>query len=97
MKPRTCPLCNHTTTQRWCCGLDLTARRAPWSMTKERIRQVRAFAHGTKGLDAETFRLYLSRVGATSTTTLTQDQHRDLMAALGRLPNAVKARGGKAA
>ena len=92
MTTRTCPRCEHHTTARECCGIDLAARRAVWTMTPQRIRAVRAFAHGTKGLDDETFRLCLSRAGVQHTQDLTRDQHRELLQALGRLPDAVRAK-----
>lgn len=89
MTTRTCPLCEHPTSARWCCGLDLSARRElVFTMTKARIRALRAFAHGTKGLDNDTFRLHLSRVGVQHTHELTREQFNRLRAELGKLPDA---------
>ena len=86
-KLRRCPMCGHDTRGTWCCGLDLTAAEAPWAMTKARIRHLRAFAHGTKGLDEETYRLHLHQTGARHTDELTREQHRALLQSLGRLPD----------
>lgn len=87
-KLRRCPMCGHDTRGTWCCGLDLTAAEAPWTMTKARIRHLRAFAHGTKGLDEETYRLHLNQTGARHTEELTREQHRALLQSLERLPDA---------
>jgi hypothetical protein len=94
---RTCPLCSHTTTGTWCCGIDLTAVGV-WTMTKPRIRHLRAYAHGTKGLDEDTYRLHLARAGAQHTYELTREQYHALLRDLGQLPDAAKVkRGGRAA
>lgn len=83
---RACPRCGHRTAASNCCGIDLSAGRG-WRMTPERIKAVRAIAHGHKGLDNDTYRLYLSRVGAQHTTELTREQFNDLLKGLARLPN----------
>jgi hypothetical protein len=94
---RTCPRCGYATRSTDCCGIDLTAA-GPWAMTKARIRYLRAFAHGTKGLDDDTYRLHLERAGARHTDQLTRDQYHALLRDLGRLPDVPKVkRGGRAA
>lgn len=89
---RTCPMCSHTTRGTWCCGIDLTAVGV-WTMTKARIRHLRAYAHGTKGLDDDTYRLHLHRTGAQHTDELTREQYHALLRGLGRLPDAPKRAG----
>lgn len=93
MTRRTCPLCECPTTSTVCCGIDLTARREPFKMTPERIKQVRAIAHGRKGLDKDEYRLFLVRTGAEHTADLTREQFRALLAALDKLPDVAKYRG----
>ncbi|RRN78510.1 hypothetical protein EIM50_13555 [Pseudoxanthomonas sp. SGD-10] len=79
-----CPACGSHTAARICCGIDL---EAPFVMTTARIRKLRRYAHGQKGLDEETYRLHLAAVGATSTRDLTREQHTALLRRLGALPD----------
>jgi hypothetical protein len=81
---RECPACGTVTSAPACCGV---AFDRPFAMTSERIRALRSYAHGRKGLDDATYRLHLRAVGARSTTTLTRDQHDALMRRLGQLPD----------
>lgn len=96
-KRYTCPLCGHVTAKTECCGLDLTAADTLWRMTKARIRYLRAFAHGTKGLDEDTYRLHLVRAGAQHTNELTREQFHALMRDLAKLPDARKVGKGRGA
>jgi hypothetical protein len=79
-----CPVCGTTSAAGNCCGVWLSA---PFTMTTERIKALRRYAHGQKGLDADAYHLHVKAVGATSTTTLTRDQHTELLRRLGRLPD----------
>lgn len=81
---RECPACGTSTRTAICCGVRLDAR---FVMTTDRIKALRRYAHGQKGLDEATYRLHLHAVGATSTTTLTRDQHTALLKRLGALPD----------
>lgn len=81
---RECPACGSVTSARACCGV---AFDRPFIMTAMRIRALRRYAHGRKGLDEDAYRLHLHAVGAASTTTLTREQHDALMQRLGRLPD----------
>lgn len=87
MTRHTCPRCGAATAQRWCCGIDLAAR-APWRMTRERIRHVHALAYGRKGLDEDTYRLRLRAVGVGSSLELDRAQFERLVQGLLRLPDA---------
>ena len=93
---RKCPRCNLYTDRSNCCGIDLTVRRRPWRMTPDKIKHVRAIAHGRKGLDDETYRMYLERTGARSTRELTQDQFYALLKDLARVPDVRRAGAGGA-
>jgi len=94
MKPtRQCPACGSLTRTPSCCGVFLDA---PFRMTTARIRALRRFVHGRKGLDEATYRLHLEAVGATSTTELTRDQHDALLARLGKLPDRKREPKGRA-
>lgn len=84
-----CPACGSETTARICCGVDL---EAPFVMTTARIRSLRRYAHGMKGLDEETYRMHLAAVGAKSTTELTREQHTALLRRLGGLPDRPRKR-----
>lgn len=59
----------------------------PFRMHKARISALRRWVHGRKGLDQDTYRAYLQAVGATSTTTLTRQQHDELVKRIGKLPD----------
>lgn len=79
-----CPACGSLTSAATCCGVPLNR---PFVMSTERIKALRRYAHGQKGLDQPTYRLKLQAVGATSTTDLTRDQYDALLASLRRLPD----------
>lgn len=84
-----CPACGSETSARICCGVDL---EAPFVMTTARIRSLRRYAHGMKGLDEETYRMHLAAVGAKRTTELTREQHTALLRRLGGLPDRPRKR-----
>lgn len=56
-------------------------------MTTNRIKALRRYVHGRKGLDEPTYRLHLHAVGATSTSLLTATQYDALLARLRSLPD----------
>jgi len=56
MTRRTCPRCQQPTAHRWCCGLDLFARKR-WQMTRDRVRMIHVLARSRKGLTEEQYRL----------------------------------------
>jgi hypothetical protein len=93
----TCPLCGHPSPARYCCGIDLGVRvnSGHWRMTPERIHLVRAVAHGRKGLDDDTYRLYLGRVQARHTGELSREQFQELLRALNSLPDCPNWTGGR--
>lgn len=90
MTMRSCPMCDANTPSPWCCGIDLTGADGLWLMTATRIRHLRAYAHGTKGIDDDTYRLHLSRVGVQHTHDLSRAQYHDLLRGLAQLPDVVK-------
>lgn len=79
-----CPACGDLTERDRCCGIDLAA---PFAMTTARVKALRRYAHGQKGLDADTYRMHVVAVGASSTTALTRQQHTELLRRLGALPD----------
>jgi hypothetical protein len=83
---RECPLCGLPTSARWCCGLDLSARRR-WVMSYDRIRAVHVLALSIKGLDEETYRLRLSAVGVDTCKDLSRAQFAEFMRGLRALPD----------
>ena len=85
MPNRECPVCGTKTDASTCCGIHLGG---VFVMSKARIRSLRAYAHGTKGLDADTYRLHVSAVGARSTVDLTWPQYNELLKRLAKLPDA---------
>lgn len=70
--------------------------RPAFRMTTTRIKRLRAYAHGRKGLDSDTYALHREAVGARSTTELTYPQFAALMKRLGRLPDVAPKRGARA-
>lgn len=82
---RTCPLCRHRSNLERCCGVALAM---PFRMSANRVRALRAYVHGRKGLDDDTYRLHLGAVGARSTLELNREQHDALMKRLAALPDA---------
>lgn len=90
LRTRQCPRCDTRTTQRWCCGIDLRARRVRWRMTDERVRLVHIMARARKGLDEETYRLRLRAVGVASSKQLSRAQFRQFVTGLRALPDRVR-------
>lgn len=82
----TCPLCQSTTTARWCCGLDLSVRKR-WRMTKDHVRLVHVLARSRKGLTEEEYRMRLGAVGVTTSLALSRKQFHQLLAGLRALPD----------
>lgn len=91
---RQCPICGGQTRARDCCGVRLGG---PFHMTGARVKALRAYAHGRKGLDQETYRLHLHAVGVDSTLHLDADRYNALLARLRGLPDAPRAEQGRAA
>ena len=56
-------------------------------MSTARIKALRKYVHGRKGLDEATYRLHLQAVGVTSTLDLTRTSHNALLKRLGALPD----------
>lgn len=56
-------------------------------MTPSRIRRLRAYAHGRKGLDAEAYDAQRNAVGAASTSEMTYRQYTALLKRLATLPD----------
>lgn len=83
---RSCPRCQCLTGSTWCCGIDLTVRRAPWVMTIERIRLIHILK-ARKGLTDEVYRLRLGAVGVDSCKQLGRQQFRIFLAGLVDLPD----------
>lgn len=81
---RQCPVCGTSTSSSSCCGVRLNA---PFRMTRARVRALRAYVHGRKGLDDDTYRLHLAAVGADSTLHLTARSYNALLARLRPLPD----------
>lgn len=86
MRLAVCMVCGQDTREPTCCGERVN--RGPFRMTKLRVRALRAFAHGRKGLDADTYRMRLEAVGVRSTLELNADQYHRLMLGLRSLPDA---------
>lgn len=82
-----CPACGSVTAAASCCGVPLGQ---PFVMSTERIKRLRRFVHGMKGLDEATYCLHLQAVGAQHTGDLTRDQYDALLKRLGRLPNRTR-------
>lgn len=82
-----CPVCLIETTQRWCCGLDLSARKR-FRMTRDRLRMIHVLARAKKGLTEEQYRLRLAAVGVESSLQLSRDQFNALLAGLRSLPDS---------
>lgn len=85
---RQCPVCGTTTAAPSCCGVRLGS---PFRMTGNRVKALRAYAHGRKGLDEATYRLHLGAVGVDSTLHLQADSYNALLARLRRLPDVPRA------
>lgn len=83
----TCPRCYQSTTDRWCCGLDLLARKS-WRMTPDRVRLIHVLARSRKGLTEEQYRLRLAALGADTSLRLGREQFHQLLAGLRLLPDA---------
>lgn len=90
-------MCETRTTARWCCGIDLTARRARWSMNRQRVRAVHIVARVRKGLDEETYRMRLATLGVETCKQFSREQFRQFMAGLRGLPDVPQQRRGRAA
>lgn len=86
-----CPACGSATERSECCGIYLAG---PFHMTTPRVRALRAYAHGRKGLDAETYRMHVRAVGVESTLDLDRDQYNALLRRLRPLPDRPRARMG---
>lgn len=84
---RTCPRCSTPTAARWCCGIDLLARK-PWRMTRDRVRIIHVLALSRKGLTDEQYRLRLGAVGVDTSLALNCDQFHQLLDGLRALPDA---------
>lgn len=91
---RQCPVCGGRTRASRCCGVHLAA---PFRMSGSRVKALRAYAHGRKGLDEETYRLHLRAVGVDSTLHLDAPSYNALLARLRRLPDMPRAGQGRAA
>lgn len=64
------------------------------------VKAIRAYAHGRKGLDEETYRMHLQAVGVDSTLQLTRAKRQQLIERLRKLPDSpawVDRRQGRAA
>lgn len=85
--PIPCPVCGTPTTAATCCGI---AVAGPFRMSRARVKALRAFAHGRKGLSQETYRLNLQAVGVHSTLELRRDSYNALLDKLRRLPDMPK-------
>lgn len=83
---RRCPRCERLTGAANCCGIDLTVRRRPWTMTTANIRLVHVLK-ARKGLDEETYRLRLAAVGADSCKQLSRTTFRAFLSGLASLPD----------
>ena len=86
-----CPACGTVTERSECCGIYLAG---PFRMTTPRVRALRAYAHGRKGLDAETYRMHVRAVGCESTLDLSRDQYNALLRRLRQLPDRMRSRPG---
>lgn len=84
---RQCPRCGTLTPAGECCGAAIQ-RAKPWRMTKQLVRNLHIFAMSRKGLDAETYRLQLERVGVTTSKDLRRDAYMALMRNLRALPDS---------
>lgn len=84
---RKCPRCGDRTAEWNCCGINLTVRRARWSMSAENIRLVHV-VKSRKGLDEETYRLRLGAVGVASCKDLNQAQFRKFLEGMATLPDS---------
>lgn len=94
MEERTCNVCGEPTRERACCGVVLERR---WTMTTGRVKAIRRYAHGRKGLTEDDYRLRLNAVGAKSTLELTEHQFNTVMAGLRTLRDVPRPRQGRAA
>lgn len=84
---RRCPRCERLSGLNNCCGIDLTVRRKPWRMTKEKIRLVHV-VKARKGLDDETYRLRLGAMGVASCKELSRTAFSAFLKALSALPDS---------
>ena len=91
---RQCPACGTRTRAASCCGVRLGG---PFRMSGNRVKALRAYAHGRKGLDQDTYRLHLAAVGVDSTLNLDSDRYNALLARLRRLPDVPRAGQGRVA
>lgn len=82
-----CPLCDRSTTNGYCCGIDLTVRRRRWKMTPALCKLVHVVA-ARKGLDDDTYRLRLQARGVKSSKDFDRETFKAFMADLSRLPDA---------
>lgn len=87
MTQHTCPRCRQPTAERWCCGIDLLARKR-WRMTHDRVRMIHVLARARKGLTEEEYRLRLAAVGVSTSLKLGRDQFHRLLAGLRALPDS---------
>lgn len=87
MIKHTCPRCAQLTAERWCCGIDLLARKR-WRMTHDRVRMIHVLARARKGLTEEEYRLRLAAVGVSTSLKLGRDQFHQLLVGLRSLPDA---------
>ena len=86
-RSRQCPMCDRMTTQRDCCGIDLTVRRRGFTMTPDLIRMVHVVARQRKGLDEPTYRLRLRAAGVASCKDFDRETFKSFMAGLASLPD----------
>lgn len=87
MTKHTCPRCHKPTDARWCCGIDLLARKR-WRMTRDRVRMIHVLARARKGLTEEQYRLRLAAVGVDTSLKLGRDQFHQLLVGLRSLPDS---------
>ena len=80
-------MCDRLTLLRDCCGIDLTARRTRFRMTRDLLRLVHVEA-ANKGLDDATYRLRLRAVGVASSKDFDRATFKRFMSELAKLPDA---------
>lgn len=83
-----CPRCGKRSPGAYCCGVDFTATRAPWTMTPERVRLVHVIARSRKGLCDEDYRARLRAVGVATSRDLSRAQFHAFLDGLTRLPDS---------
>lgn len=89
LRQRRCPRCDRATASGYCCGVDLTVRRRPWRMDKDKIKLVHILK-ARKGLDEETYRLRLGVVGVQSCKDLGREAFRQFLRGMAALPDSPK-------